>query len=155
MDAKDPICKFLTDNNVPCEVDQYNSSAMVFSFPVGASNSITRTDVSAISQLETWKDYQLSWCEHKPSITVYVRENEWLEVAAWVYENFDIVSGVSFLPYDNGSYVQAPYEEITIEQYNTLAESMPTALDWSKMVEENDTTTGSQELACHGGSCEL
>lgn len=155
MDAKDPICKFLTDNNVPCEVDQYNSSAMVFSFPVGASNSITRMDVSAISQLETWKDYQLSWCEHKPSITVYVRENEWLEVAAWVYENFDIVSGVSFLPYDNGSYVQAPYEEITIEQYNTLAESMPTALDWSKMVEENDTTTGSQELACHGGSCEL
>ena len=155
MDIKDPICKFLTDNNVPSEVDQYNPSALVFSFPIKAANSTTRDSVSALDQLYLWEDYQDYWCEHKPSITVYVREHEWLEVAAWVYSRMDSISGVSFLPYDNGTYVQAPYEEITAEQYEALASTMPTALDWSKMQEEIDVTTGSQELACVGGACEL
>lgn len=155
MDIKDPICKFLTDNNVPSEVDQYNPSALVFSFPIKADNSTTRDSVSALDQLYLWEDYQDYWCEHKPSITVYVREHEWLEVAAWVYSRMDSISGVSFLPYDNGTYVQAPYEEITAEQYEALVSTMPTALDWSKMQEEIDVTTGSQELACVGGACEL
>jgi len=155
MDIKDPICKFLTDNNVPAEPDQYNSSAMVFSFPISAEGSWTRDSFTAIRQLELWRDYQYEWCEHKPSITVYVRDHEWLEVAAWVYEHIDYMSGVSFLPYDNGSYVQAPYEEITKEKYEELSKSMPTVLDWSKMVEDHDTTTGSQELACTGTSCEI
>lgn len=155
MDIKDPICKFLTDNNVPSEVDQYNSSAMVFSFPINAESSSTRTDFTAIQQLEMWDEYQTHWCEHKPSITVYVREYEWLEVAAWVYDHMDYMSGVSFLPYDNGSYVQAPYEEISYAKYKELAAAMPLVLDWSKMVEDHDTTTGSQELACTGTSCEI
>lgn len=155
MDIKDPICKFLNDNNVPSEVDQYNPSALVFSFPIRSPNTITRDSYSALQQLYLWEEYQNEWCEHKPSITVYVRDNEWLEVAAWVYEHMDILSGVSFLPYDNGTYVQAPYEEITKEQYEALAANMPTVLDWSKMTEEMDVTTGSQELACVGGACEL
>jgi len=155
MDIKDPICKFLTDNNVPSEVDQYNSSAMVFSFPINAESSSTRTDFTALQQLEMWDDYQTHWCEHKPSITVYVRDHEWLDVAAWVYDHMDYMSGVSFLPYDNGSYVQAPYEEISYDKYKELAAAMPLVLDWSKMVEDHDTTTGSQELACTGTSCEI
>lgn len=155
MDIKDPICKFLTDNNVPSEPDQYNSSAMVFSFPINAEASSTRTDFTALQQLEMWDDYQTHWCEHKPSITVYVRDHEWLDVAAWVYDHMDYMSGVSFLPYDNGSYVQAPYEEISYDKYKELAAAMPLVLDWSKMVEDHDTTTGSQELACTGTSCEI
>lgn len=155
MDIKDPICKFLTDNNIPSEPDQYNSSAMVFSFPINSECSSTREDFTAIQQLEMWDEYQTNWCEHKPSITVYVRDHEWLEVAAWVYENMHYMSGVSFLPYDNGSYVQAPYEEITYDRYKQLAKTMPVTLDWSKMVEDHDTTTGSQELACTGTNCEI
>lgn len=155
FDVKDPMAQFLTDNGVPCEVDQYNPSALVFSFPVASPMSVTRHDVSAIEQLQTWEDWQVNWCEHKPSITVYVRDEEWVEVAAWVHKNFEIMSGVSFLPFDNGSYVQAPYEEITEEKYRELAEAMPKSLDWTAMSEMRDDTSGSQELACTGGACEL
>ena len=116
--------------------------------------SVMRNDRTAIEQLELWKIYAEHWCEHKPSITVYVKEEEWLDVGAWVYKHFDICSGVSFLPYDGGSYKQAPNQEIDKETYTTMKESFP-EIDWESFVEEGDNTIGSQELACTGGACEI
>jgi ribonucleoside-diphosphate reductase alpha chain len=113
-----------------------------------------RDDVSAIDQLELWLVYQQSWCEHKPSITVYVREHEWMEVGAWVYKHFDSMSGVSFLPHSEHTYQQAPYQEVGEELYNVLVERMPT-INWAEFREELDYTTSSQELACVGSSCEI
>jgi ribonucleoside-diphosphate reductase alpha chain len=157
-DIKDPLTNFLIDQGVPVEpcVMQPGSTA-VFSFPMKAPDGAVMTkDRSAIEQLELWKTYQLHWCEHKPSITVYVGEDEWLEVGAWVYKNFDLCSGVSFLPRSDHTYQQAPYQAITEEEYEAALAKMPESIDWSKLAEyeSEDMTTGSQELACTGGVCE-
>lgn len=160
MDAKDPVCNFLKDAGVPCEPDvNFPTSQLVFSFPVASpEGSVTNKDVSAIQHLTLWKQYQDEWCEHKPSVTVFCEEHEWPSVGGWVYDNFDEISGVAFLPKVHHTYKQAPYIEITKEQYEELSAKMPslTALDWNKLLEEQDTTVGSQELACGGKeSCDI
>ena len=155
-DKKDPLYKFLGEQGVPVEdaIGKEDSTA-IFSFPMKApEGSVMRDDRNAIEQLELWKIYAEHWCEHKPSITVYVKEDEWLAVGAWVYENFDICSGVSFLPHSNHSYQQAPYQEISEADYNTAIKAMP-SIAWEDFVEGTDNTTGSQELACKGGACEV
>ena len=155
-DSTDPLGNFLRSKGIPCEQDFYSPGTDVFSFPVKApSDCVTRNEVSALDQLRLWKVYQDFWCEHKPSITVYVRENEWMDVGAWVYGNFDDVSGVSFLPYDSGTYRQTPYEEITEDKYDELLAQMPTDIKWDEFKEETDTTTASFELACTAGACEI
>ena len=123
---------------------------------VYGKGSVMRNDRTALEQLEIWKTYQLYWCEHKPSITVYVKEEEWMTVGAWVYENFDIISGVSFLPHSDHNYQQAPYQEIDEETYKKLVKELPT-IDWEGLTkfEKYDTTTGVQTSACSGGSCEI
>lgn len=156
-DKKDPISQFLIDQGVSYEEDVMNTSNYVFSFPMKApDNAVLRNDMSAINQLELWKIYAEYWCEHKPSITVYVKEDEWMEVGAWVYANFDYMSGVSFLPHTDHSYRQAPYQEIDEEEYSRLAAEMPN-VDWDMLseYESSDETKGSQELACTGGQCEI
>tara|TARA_Y100000004_G_scaffold135408_1_gene153217 strand:- start:175 stop:570 length:396 start_codon:yes stop_codon:yes gene_type:complete len=122
--------------------------------PTGA---VTRTEMTAVEQLDYWLTFQRHWCEHKPSVTVSVKENEWMEVGAWVYENFDEVSGISFLPFSEHTYKQAPYQDIDEKEYNKLMEAMPTSIDWSKLqeFEKEDTTSGSKELACTAGVCEI
>jgi len=143
---------------LPHEADRRNEQAWVFDFPMKSpKGALTRTDLSAIEQLEIWKKYQLYWCEHKPSCTVYVKDDEWMEVGAWVYKNFDLVSGLSFFPYSEHTYPQAPYEEITKEAYKEMVKEFPKDLDWSRLseFEKEDQTTGSQELACIGGVCEI
>jgi ribonucleoside-diphosphate reductase alpha chain len=128
----------------------------VFTFPIEAPEGcLTREDLTAVEHLELWKMYQENWCEHKPSITVSVKEHEWPEVGSWVYNNFDDISGISFLPYDGGSYRQAPYQEVEREEYLEFAGRFPSDIDWSSMIEVEDLTTGSQELACSSGSCEI
>jgi len=157
-DKKDPLYMFLKEQGIPVEdCIGKESSTAVFSFPMKTpSHSVMRNDMSAIDQLELWKIYAEHWCEHKPSITVYVRENEWLDVGAWVYKHFDLVSGVSFLPHSDHVYQQAPYQEITEEEYNEWIKNFPT-IDWDKFseYEADDYTTGSFELACAGGACEV
>ena len=157
-DKKDPLYEFMKDQGVPCEDVRGQEQHMgLFKFPVKAPEGATLTkDVTAIQQLELWKIYQENWCEHKPSITVYVSEEEWLEVGAWCYREFAILSGVSFLPKDEHIYPQAPYQEITEEEYVTAYEAFP-QIDWSKLslFEEGDQTTGSSELACTAGGCEI
>lgn len=157
QDNKDPLTQFLKDNGIPSEPCYMKpDTTTVFAFPMKApKGAITRQDKTAIEQLEHWLVYQKHWCEHKPSITVYVREDEWLETGAWVYKNFDYMSGVSFLPFDNGSYQQAPYTDCTKEEYEVALKAMPTEIEWTSMVEEEDNTTSSQELACTGGSCDI
>ena len=159
QDKKDPLADLMIQAGVPYEDDVMKpNSTYVFSFPMKApKGSVMRNDRSAIEQLELWKVYQEAWCEHKPSITVYVKEDEWLKVGAWVYENFDSVSGVSFLPHSEHSYKQAPYQEITESEYNELKEVMPKEVDFTKLVdfEKEDTTVGMKELACTGGACEI
>lgn len=159
-DQKDPLAIMMKDIGVPCERDVMKpDSGYVFSFPVKApDNAVYRDDRSAIEQLELWKTYQLNWCEHKPSITVYVKEHEWLDVGAWVYENFDIVSGVSFLPHSDHTYAQAPYQEISEQEYYILKEQMDKLdIDWTKLseYEKVDTTEGLREYACSAGACEI
>ena len=154
-DKHDPLCQALIDAGVPYETDVHNNGAWVFSFPMKAPKGAATVDmVGAIEQLEQWAHLQETWCEHKPSVSVYVREHEWLDVGAWVYENFDKMSGVSFFPYDDHVYQQAPYEPITKEQYENWIKSFPKEIDLA-IGEETDTTTSSQELACQGGACEL
>ena len=151
----DPLCQVLIDAGVPHETDVTNESQWVFDFPVKSpDDSITVDDVGAIAQLEHWKIYNANFCEHKPSVSIYVKDSEWLDVGAWVYKNFDLLSGVSFFPVDDHSYRQAPYERITSEEYDKLISVMPTEVDWN-IEEELDSTTSSQELACAGGACEL
>jgi ribonucleoside-diphosphate reductase alpha chain len=113
--------------------------------------------MSAIEQLEYWLMFQRHWCEHKPSVTVSVKEDEWMEVGAWVYKNFDEVSGISFLPFSDHTYAQAPYQDITGGEYEQLYKQMPESIDWSKLAdyEKEDTTTGGRELACTADSCEF
>ena len=157
-DQKDPISQFLIDSGVPYEPDVMKpNDTYVFSFPMKApEGSVMRDDRSALEQLELWKLYQQYWCEHKPSITVYVKEHEWMDVGAWVYDNFEYISGISFLPHSDHSYKQAPYQEITKEEYEAFPK---VELDWDKFFnggyETNDETTGSQEYACVGGACEI
>jgi ribonucleoside-diphosphate reductase alpha chain len=158
-DKKDPITTFMSLANIPVEDDVMKPEATaVFSFPIKApEGSITRNDLSAIEQLELWLKIQRHWCEHKPSITVTVKEHEWVEVGAWVWKHFDEVSGISFLPHSDHSYRQAPYEECDKETYEKLLSSMPTAIDWRELgkFEQGDRTTGSQDLACSAGVCEV
>jgi ribonucleoside-diphosphate reductase alpha chain len=157
-DQKDPLSQFLIDQGVPYEPDVMKpNDTYVFSFPMKApEDSVMRDDRTAIQQLEMWKTYQQHWCEHKPSITVYVKEEEWLEVGAWVYENFDYMSGVSFLPHSDHTYKQAPYQEITEEEYTSFPKI---TLNWDEFFnggyETQDETKGSQEMACTGGACEI
>lgn len=156
-DNKDPLTQFLINSGVYNEPDLMQpETTTVFTFPIKAPDDcLTRDSMTAIEHLELWKLYQENWCEHKPSITVSVKEDEWPEVGAWVYNNFDAISGISFLPYDGGSYKQAPYTEVEKEEYLEFANVFPKTIDWELMVEEEDTTTGSQELACTAGACEI
>ena len=159
-DNKDPVTTFLKDMGVYCEPDNMaTETTTVFYFPIKSPDgAVTRHDQTAIEASELWKHLQDNWCEHKPSATINVKEDEWLEVGAWVYKNFDSLSGVSFLPYDGGSYKQAPYQEITEEEYNEWLVKHPTpVIDWDdlRFYETFDTTTGSQEFACTAGACEV
>jgi len=158
-DKKDPITQFLKDSGIPAEDDvRKPNDTSVFSFPVKAPKyAITRDKLTAIQQLEVWLTYQRHWCEHKPSITVSVKEDEWMEVGAWVYKHFDEVSGISFLPYSEHTYVQAPYQEVTKDQYEEMLAKMPKNIDWNalSLYELEDSTTGSQALACVSGECEI
>ena len=159
-DKKDPLAKMMKDAGFPLEDDVTKPDhTWVFSFPIkGPEKGIYRKDMSAIEHLELWKIYQDNWCEHKPSITVSVNEDEWLGVGAWVYENFDKMSGVSFLPFADHSYRQAPYQDCTKVEYDALVKNMPKDIEWSKLseYENQDMTHGSQELACSAESgCEI
>jgi len=157
-DNKDPITQMMKDQGVPNEPDVMKADmTTVFSFPIKSpENSIKRDDMSALEQLEMWKVYQEHWCEHKPSVTISVKEDEWTSVGAWVYDNFDSVSGISFLPHSDHVYKQAPYQECTKEEHDALLEKMP-QLEWGNLssYEQEDYTTSSQELACSGNSCEI
>ena len=156
-DKKDPLTGFLVEAGIPAEdcVMRPESTA-VFSFPQKAPEGATLRDhMSAIDHLDVWLMYQRHWCEHKPSVTISVKEDEWMDVGAWVWRNFDEISGVSFLPYDGGTYRQAPYEECTKEQYEAMLEKMPKTIDWDSLVEYDDNVEGVQTLACTGSSCEI
>ena len=157
-DKKDPLAVFMEQSGFPVEQDVMSPSSAVFSFPVKAPDtSVTVKQVGAMQQLELWKAYQNHWCEHKPSITVYYTDNEFLQVAQWIWENFDLCSGISLLPYSDHVYQQAPYEDIDSEKYDELVAAMPEGVDWEDLgkYEQEDNTTGSQELACVGGACEI
>ena len=158
-DKKDPLTKLMTEVGFPVEDDEMNPShTVVFSFPMKVDRSaVFRTDLTAIEQLDLWKIYQEHWCEHKPSVTISVKENEWMEVGAWVYKNFDQMSGVSFLPFSEHTYRQAPYQDCDREQYEKLLKVMPKDVDWGQLskYETVDTTVASQELACTSGLCEI
>jgi len=158
-DVKDPLATMMKDMGFPVEPDVTKPDhTLVFSFPMKApEKAIYRNDMSAIEQLEMWLMYQREWCEHKPSVTVSVKEHEWPEVGAWVWKHFDEMSGVSFLPFSEHVYKQAPYQDCTKEEYEAFSEKMPTEVDWSLLqhYEKSDMTIGSQELACSSGSCEL
>lgn len=157
-DRKDPLCQMMIDLGFPAEPCVMKpDSVMVFSFPMSAVGSVTRNDMSAIEHLELWLTYQRHWCEHKPSITITVREHEWMEVGAFVYRHFDEISGISFLPHSDHSYRQAPYQDCTKEQYEELLSKMPRDVDWSILqnYEKEDKTVGTQTFACSGDKCEL
>tara|TARA_R100000908_G_C3624481_1_gene68355 strand:- start:118 stop:513 length:396 start_codon:yes stop_codon:yes gene_type:complete len=119
--------------------------------------AVTRTILSAIEQLELWLTYQRHWCEHKPSVTISVKEHEWMDVGAWVYKYFDEVSGISFLPFSDHTYKQAPYQDCTEDQYNSMLEQMPKHVNWDMLqeFEKEDMTTGGRELACTADACEV
>ena len=158
-DNKDPLTQFMKDQGVPSEPCVMKpDTTTVFSFPQKSpKGAVLRNDVTAIQQLETWLMYQRNWCEHKPSVTVSVQDHEWMEVGAFVYKHFDEMSGVSFLPYDGGTYQQAPYQECGASDYKTLKSLMPKKIDWSKLsdYEKEDNTLGSQSMACSGDVCEI
>jgi ribonucleoside-diphosphate reductase alpha chain len=159
-DNKDPLTQFMKESGVHNEMDVMKpDSTTVFSFAMQAPmGAVLRTDMSAIEQLELWKTYALHWCEHKPSVTISVKEEEWMEVGAWVYENFDVASGVSFLPHSDHTYQQAPYQDIEREDYLEWQQTYKhVSLDWNKLTEfeKEDNTTGSRELACTAGVCEV
>lgn len=155
-DIKDPLCNVMKSAGVPCEPDVTKpNSVLVFNFPQKSPDtSVTRDEVTAIQQLELYLTYKKNWTEHNPSITVYVRDSEWADVCAWVWNHFSDIGGISFLPYSDHVYAQAPYQEITEEEYARYVEDFPTNLNWS-IEEFQDNTSGSQELACTAGGCEL
>ena len=158
-DNKDPLTQFMKDQGIPSEPDVMKpTQTTVFSFPMKAPDgAVVTADLSAIDQLEMWLAYQRSWCEHKPSVTINVKKDEWVEVGAFVYKHFDEMSGVSFLPYNEHTYQQAPYQEIGKSEYDNLLSVMPKTIDWAKLAdyEKEDNTSGSQTLACSGDSCEI
>ena len=158
-DNKDPLTQFMKDQGVPNAPEAFKpDQTTVFSFPMKApTGAICTADMTAIEQLEMWLAYQRSWCEHKPSVTINVKNDEWFEVGAFVYKFFDEMSGVSFLPYNEHTYQQAPYQECGKSDYKTLKSLMPKTIDWSKLseYESEDNTAGSQTLACSGDSCEI
>ena len=156
QDNKDPLTSFMKECGFPWEpAFGKEDSTTIFSFGCKSpSGAVTRNQRTAIEQLEHWLVYQENWCEHKPSITAYIREHEWMKVGAWVYEHFDAISGISFLPYDGGTYKQAPYTDCTKEEYEEALKITPNA-DWSFLIEEDDNTSSSQQLACTGNSCEI
>ena len=158
-DNKDPLTEFMKEQGIPNEPDVMKPDhTTVFSFPMECdASAVFRNTYSAIEQLEIWKSYAQHWCEHKPSVTISVKEEEWVNVGNWCWDNFDYLSGVSFLPFSDHTYQQAPYQDIDKEQYESLQSKMPAKIDWSKLqdFEKEDNTRGSQELACTAGSCEL
>ena len=158
-DNKDPLTRFMIDHGIPNEPEEYNpDQTTVFSFPVKSpEGAVTRNDMTAVEQLEMWLTYQRFWCEHKPSVTISVRNEEWLEVGAFVYKYFDEMSGVSFLPHSDHNYVQPPYQDCSKEEYEELLATMPESIDWSELseYEDEDNTAGSQTMACSGDTCEI
>ena len=159
-DKKDPLARMMIDMGFPAEDDVTKpDNTYVFSFPIKSpKGSIYRNDRTAIQQLEMWLLYQRHWCEHKPSITVTVKEHEWPEVGAWVWNHIDEMSGVSVLPFSDHGYKQAPYQDVNEKQYNELSDKMPKIIDWAQLssYEKEDMTVGSQELACSSaGGCEI
>jgi ribonucleoside-triphosphate reductase len=156
-DKKDPLTTFMVQQGIPAEdCVMRPESTTVFSFPKRAPETATlRDDLTAIEHLDLWMTYQKHWCEHKPSVTISVKEDEWVEVGSWVWKNFDDISGVSFLPHDGGTYKQAPYEECTQEEFFFLQEKMPKELNWDDLVEVDDNVEGAQQLACVAGVCEI
>lgn len=157
QDNKDALTQFMKDQGIPHEPCVMRpESTTVFYFPIKSPDgAVTREDVTALSHLELWAQYNKHWSEHQVSVTINVREDEWLEVGAWVFKNFDSITGISFLPYDGGSYKQAPFQECSQEEYEAMLSKMPISIDWSKLseYEKEDQTEGSQELACIGGAC--
>jgi len=158
-DVKDPLTTLMKDEGVPWEPEVFHpDSTVVFSFPQKApGGAVTRNDMTAIQQLELWKMYALNWCEHKPSVTISVRDEEWVDVGAWVYRNFDICSGISFLPHSDHTYQQAPYQDCDKAAYDELLGRMPVTINWGRLgeYESDDNTSGMQTLACTGGVCEI
>ena len=158
-DKKDPLTRMMIDIGFPVEDDVMNPShTSVFSFPMKVDQgAVFRADMTALEQLELWLIYQKHWCEHKPSVTISVKEDEWLEVGAWVYKHFDYMSGVSFLPFSEHTYKQAPYQDCKKEEYEILLNKMPKNIEWDKLIkyEKTDMTIGVQELACAAGFCEI
>jgi len=158
-DNKDPITQFMKDQNIPSELCVMKpDTTTVFTFPISSpKNAVTRNDMSAIEQLEIWLTYQRHWCEHKPSVTITVLPDEWMEVGAFVWEYFDEMSGVSFLPHSDHTYQQAPYQECTKDEYKALLKDFPSKIDWEKLssYEQEDNTVGMQTLACSGDVCEI
>jgi len=158
-DNKDPLTKFMMDQGIPSEpCVMKGDTTTVFSFPIKSPpKSVTRNDMTAIEQLEMWLKYQRHFCEHKPSVTISVREEEWMEVGAFVYKYFDEMSGVSFLPHSEHTYQQAPYQEIDKDAYNVLLKSMPKRIDWAGLseYEKDDNTVAMQTMACSGDVCEI
>ena len=158
-DNKDPLTQFMIDQGIPNEPEAFKpDQTTVFSFPVKSpEGAVCTANMTAIEQLEMWLMYQRHFAEHKPSVTINVKADEWFEVGAFVYENFDEMSGVSFLPYDDHTYQQAPYQEIEVSEYQMLLDKMPERIDWSKLAdyEKEDTTVSMQTMACTGDSCEL
>ena len=158
-DSKDPLTQFMIDQGIPNEPCVMKpDSTVVFSFPVKSpEQAVTRNDMTAVEQLELWLTYQRHWCEHKPSVTISVRDNEWMSVGAFVYEHFDEMSGVSFLPHSDHTYQQAPYQDCTKEQYEEMLSKMPAKIDWELLneYENEDNTVSMQTMACSGDSCEI
>jgi len=158
-DNKDPLTEFMKDIGIPNEPDVTKpDNTTVFYFPQKApKGALTRNDLTAIEHLETWKAYKTHWTEHNPSVTISVRENEWIEVANWVYENWDYIGGISFLPYSEHTYRQAPYQDCDESTYKQFMADMPKDIDWSLLsaYEEEDTTSGTQTLACTSANCEI
>eukprot|EP00899_Mesostigma_viride_P001888 jgi/Mesvir1/116/Mv07785-RA.1 len=158
MDKNDPLCRFMQERGYPHEADAMNPlRSVVFSFPVAApASSVFRKDQNALQMLELWRLYQTHWCEHKPSVTVSVRESEWMAVGAWVYDHFDEASGIAFLPYSDHVYKQAPYQEVGVEEYEALRARMPSTVQWEELgeFEKTDNTNVTSEFACTGINCE-
>ena len=158
-DNKDPLTQFLMSQGIPAEADVMKpDSTTVFSFPMKSpQGAVTRTQMNAIEQLELWLTYQRHFCEHKPSVTISVKEHEWMQVGSWVYDHFDEVSGISFLPFSEHTYQQAPYQDINEDEYKEFLTKMPKSVDWSLLqeFEKEDTTSGGRELACTAGVCEI
>jgi ribonucleoside-diphosphate reductase alpha chain len=156
-DKKDPLSQFMVNAGIPAEdCVMRPESTVVFSFPQKAPEGArTREALTALQHLDLWMQYQRYWCEHKPSVTISVKEDEWMDVGAWVWNNFDEISGISFLPWDGGTYRQAPYEECGEDQYKALLDKMPATITWDVLSEQDDNVEGAQMLACVSGTCEI